>query len=210
MGARSLARDVIAGRFKSARARLRTNCASSELQNGLVAQSSEPTAHNDLGPGSNPGGEPTCHGPSRIVLRQTKGFGLCIHDAEPRFDSGDRFDCVCSTLSDLKKHVLELLARSAYGHYYYIQADAALRFKLKIMTPPTLSEAELDSIRVEFQKIVRAVARKQEPYIKKIQNEELKIKQEFLEARGFRLQGRELYVNYSWVIKLIFIYFIKT
>jgi len=104
-------------------------------------------------------------------------------------------------LSDLKKYVLKLLARSTYGHYYYIQDDAALSFKLKIMTPPTLSEAELDSIRVEFQKIVRAVARKQEPYIKKIQNQELKIKQEFLEARGFRLQGRELYVNYSWVIK---------
>src|SRR5215471_9583620 len=51
--------------------------------------------------------EPNRNGPSRIVLRQTKSFGLCIHDAEPRFDSGYRFDCVCSTLSDLKKHLFE-------------------------------------------------------------------------------------------------------
>jgi hypothetical protein len=104
-------------------------------------------------------------------------------------------------LKELRKHVLKLLAKSPYGHYYYIEDDALLSFNLKIMAPPSLPESESNKVKEEFQKIVSAVAKKQEPYIKKIQAEEQKVKRRYLETRGFRLEGNSLFVNYSWVIR---------
>jgi hypothetical protein len=104
-------------------------------------------------------------------------------------------------LKELRKHVLKLLAKSPYGHYVYIEDSALLSFNLKIMAPPSLSQQELENVREEFQKIASSVAKKQGPYIKKIQAEELKIKRQYLETCGFRLEGNSLFVDYSWVIK---------
>ncbi len=104
-------------------------------------------------------------------------------------------------LDDLREHVLRLLAKSEYGHYYYIEDKDLLSFNLKIMTPDTLPPAEKDKVRLEFRRIVNALAKKQEPHIKRLQSEELKVKDRFLRARGFRLEGNRLYVDYSWVIQ---------
>lgn len=104
-------------------------------------------------------------------------------------------------LNELRKHVLKLLAKSPYGHYYYIEDNALLSFTLKIMVPPSLSESELAAVEEEFQKIVSTVAKKRDQYIKKIQAEGLKVKRRYLETCGFRLEGNSLFVNYTWVIK---------
>lgn len=104
-------------------------------------------------------------------------------------------------LGELRKHVLKLLAGSRYGHYYYIEDKGILSFNLKIMTPDSLPQQEREDVRVEFQKIVNALAKKQAPYVKKIQAEELKIKSRFLQTRGFRLEGTTLLVDYSWALR---------
>ena len=134
------------------------------------------------------------------IRRSDEEFGYYPRDldgyVEPRMEP-----LQTRLLQELREHVLKLLAKSPYGHYYYVEDNALFSFNLKIMAPPSISEAELEKVREEFQKIVTGVAKKQEPYVKRIQAEELKIKRRYLETCGFRLEGNSLFVNYSWVIK---------
>ena len=104
-------------------------------------------------------------------------------------------------LKEMRNVVIKLITKSRYGHYFYIEQKDAVSFNLKIVTPPSVSAEEQKRIKTEFQKVVRSLAKKQAPYIKRIQAEELKIKQEFLATCGLRVEGRSLLINYAWVIE---------
>jgi hypothetical protein len=103
-------------------------------------------------------------------------------------------------IRELRAFVLNQMSKSRYGYYFYIEDKDSLSFQLKMIAPATAAK-EHEKIKAEFKKIVNRLTKKQARYIKDIQSEDLKFKRQYLESRGLRLEGTNLFVDYTWVIR---------
>lgn len=100
-------------------------------------------------------------------------------------------------ISHLTKFTSQKVLASRYFRYISVDKVSPKDFSLKLSAPPSLSK----EVKAEFDRITEEVKREQETYLKKVEKEREKKRKEFLEKRGFRLNGDTMGVNYRLIVE---------
>jgi len=100
-------------------------------------------------------------------------------------------------ISYLEKFISQRLLRSKYSQYFFMDNVSPKDFKLKLSAPPSIYK----KAKAEFDRIKNELTREQTTYQKKIEKDQKKRKEAFLNKRGFRFFGDKIGVNYSLCIQ---------
>jgi len=99
-------------------------------------------------------------------------------------------------IEDLREFVQELIRKSEYSEYILLEKITKKSFNLKLSVPPPLHK----KVKREFDKIKSKLAREQEKYLKRMEEEQEEEKAQFLESRGIRLFDGKIGVNHGFCV----------
>jgi hypothetical protein len=94
----------------------------------------------------------------------------------------------------LKKFTSQLIAKSKYPQYILIEEIDAQNFAFKISVSRPYSLYK--EVKIEFDRIRSLLAAEHKKYIKKIDEEQEKLRRDYFKKKGFRFIGNKIGVNY--------------
>jgi hypothetical protein len=100
----------------------------------------------------------------------------------------------------LREKTLKLIKDSGYSDFIFIKDSEPEQFNLKLSVPYSHVN-EYKKIKAEFSRITQQIAEEQEKYFRKIEKQQRKIKEQFLETRILRFVGDRIGVNYTLCVK---------
>ncbi len=100
----------------------------------------------------------------------------------------------------LRERTLQFIKDSKYSGYIFIEESEPERFDIKLSVPYSHAE-EYEEIKAEFNEITQRIAGEQEKYFRKIEREQKKTKEQFLETRLLRFVGDKIGVHYTLCVQ---------
>lgn len=100
----------------------------------------------------------------------------------------------------LREKTLKLINNSEYSDFIFIKDSEPEKFNLKLSVPYSHVN-EYEKIKAEFSSITQQIAEEQKKYFRKIERQQRKIKEDFLEMRILRFVGDRIGVNYTVCVK---------
>lgn len=97
----------------------------------------------------------------------------------------------------LERYTNQLLIMSKHKRYISMEAVSPKDFTLKLSAPPE----HYEEAKEEFEMIKNRISRERNLYLKKIEKEQKKKRDEYLEKRGFRFIRDKMGVNYGFCVK---------
>jgi len=100
-------------------------------------------------------------------------------------------------MSHLERYTSQLLVMSKHRRYISMEAASPKGFSLKLTAPPE----NYEEAKEEFERIRDKISRERNLYLKKMEKEQKKKRDEYLEKRGFKLIRDKMGVNYGFCVK---------
>jgi len=100
----------------------------------------------------------------------------------------------------LKEKTIKFINDSEYSDFIFIEDSEPERFNIKLSVPYSHAK-EYEEIKAEFNKITQQTAGEQEKYFRKIEREQKRIKEQFLEMRLLRFVGDRIGVHYTLCVQ---------
>ncbi len=103
-------------------------------------------------------------------------------------------------VESMREKTLKLINDSEYSDFIFIEGSEPERFNIKLSVPYSHAE-EYEEIKAEFNRITHQIAEEQKKYFRKIEKEQRKIKEQFLEMRLLRFIGDRIGVHYTFCVQ---------
>jgi hypothetical protein len=137
--------------------------------------------------------------PKRFLAEAEEEFGYYQEEMDEYINknlAGIRKEAV----EYLRKKTLKFINDSEYSDFIFIEDSEPEKFDLKLSVPYSHAE-EYEEIKAEFNRITHQIADEQEKYFRKIEKEQRKIKEQFLEMRLLRFVGDHIGVHYTHCVQ---------
>ena len=131
----------------------------------------------------------------KMLNEAEEEFGYFPADMRKHLDDWDERSRE-KMIENLREFVQELIRKSGYSEYILLENVTSKSFSLKLSVPPTLHK----KVKREFDKIKSKLTKKQEKYLKQVEQEHEEGRAQFLESRGFRLLDGKIIVNHGFCV----------
>lgn len=99
-------------------------------------------------------------------------------------------------IDDLKASAQDMIRKSSYADYIFVDKVTDRSFNLKLSVPPALHK----KVKSSFDRIKSELAKEQKKFLKRMEKEQDEERRRFLEERGIRVLNSEIGVDHSFCV----------